>query len=164
FWSVMIVVSGKYVSFILRADNRGEGGVMALTALAMESLGPDAKRRGALLLLGLIGAALFYGDSLITPAISVLSAIEGLEVRAPGIQPYVVPIAIVILIGLFMFQGLGTARVGALFGPIMVIWFLVLAVLGIGSVIDHPGILAALDPRHAISFCMERGLGIHLLA
>ena len=164
FWSVAIVVSGKYVTVILRADNRGQGGVMALTALAMESLGPHARHRNVLLILGLIGAALFYGDSLITPAISVLSAIEGLEVPAPGVTPFVVPIAVTVLIGLFMIQGAGTAKVGALFGPVMLLWFFVLGLLGLVHIVDHPEILAAIDPRHAISFLFRYGPGFYLLA
>jgi KUP system potassium uptake protein len=164
FWSVLIVVSGKYVTFILRADNRGQGGVMALTALAMESLGATSRRRGVLLVLGLIGAALFYGDSLITPAISVLSAVEGLEVPAPGLASFVVPAAVAVLVGLFMLQGAGTARVGALFGPVMLVWFATLGVLGLASVVAHPEILAAIDPRHAVAFCFDRGIGFHLFA
>ncbi len=164
FWSVLIVVTGKYITFILRADNRGEGGVMALTALAMESLGQGAKRKGILLILGIVGATLFYGDSLITPAISVLSAVEGLEVGAPGLHPFVIPIAVAVLLCLFMLQGAGTARVGALFGPVMAVWFIVLGVLGVLNIVQHPGVLAAIDPRHAITFCIHHAPGFALFA
>ncbi|TAL02075.1 MAG: potassium transporter Kup [Rhodospirillaceae bacterium] len=163
FWALLIVVSGKYVSLILRADNHGEGGVMALTALVLGGLGPERRRRRVFLFMGLLGAALFYGDSVITPAISVLSAVEGLEVATPILKSYVVPISVAVLVFLFMIQGAGTARVGALFGPIMVLWFLTLGVLGLFGIAANPAVLAAVDPREAYTFCMNHG-GLKLLA
>src|SRR5665647_1616689 len=131
FWGLMMVVTLKYVLLILRADNRGEGGIMALTALAANAAGKTARRRTVLLLMGVFGAALFYGDSVITPAISVLSAVEGLEVVTPVLKPYVLPISIAVLIGLFAMQRFGTAVVGRLFGPVIAIWFGVLAGTGL---------------------------------
>ena len=129
FWALMMVVTLKYVLLILRAHNRGEGGIMALTALAAHAAGTTERRRTLLLLLGLFGAALFYGDSVITPAISVLSAVEGLEVATPVLKPYVLPISIGVLIGLFLVQRHGTALVGKMFGPVIVIWFVALGIL-----------------------------------
>ena len=160
FWSILLVVTLKYVIMILRADNRGEGGVMALTALVMECFSPESRRRAFFLILGLIGAALFYGDAIITPAISVLSAVEGLQVAAPALEPFVLPISVAVLVFLFALQGGGTARIGALFGPIMVVWFLVLGALGIYGIAMHPGVLAAIDPRAAIAFCSVHGIGL----
>ena len=128
FWGLMMVVTLKYVLLILRADNRGEGGIMALTALASKAAGTTPRRRLALLLVGVFGAALFYGDSIITPAISVLSAVEGLEVATPAFKPYVLPVSIAVLIGLFAVQRFGTGLVGKLFGPVIALWFTVLAV------------------------------------
>ncbi len=157
FWMLMTVVTLKYVLLILRADNRGEGGIMALTALAAASAGTAAKRRAVLLLFGLFGAALFYGDSVITPAISVLSAIEGLEIAAPGLKPYVLPISVAVLIGLFLVQRHGTGVVGKLFGPVIVVWFLMLAGTGIFQIAQEPSILAALNPIHAVAFIQDRG-------
>ena len=122
FWALMIVITGKYVSFVMRADNRGEGGIMALMALALRDM-PKGTQRSILVMLGLFGAALFYGDGVITPAISVLSAVEGLEVITPTLKPFVIPISLVVLILLFLLQRRGTASVGKLFGPIMLIWF-----------------------------------------
>ncbi|MEW6164615.1 MAG: potassium transporter Kup [Pseudomonadota bacterium] len=152
FWSLVVVVSFKYVALILRADNRGEGGIMALMArvLAEDRLSPSTRRIA--LALGLFGAALFYGDGLITPAISVLSAIEGLEVATPIFAPYIVPATIGILIGLFWIQRHGTARVGVSFGPITCIWFVALAVLGIAKIVENPAVLMALSPTHALGF------------
>ncbi len=152
FWSLMVVVSLKYVAFIMRADNKGEGGIMALMALAMRPLPEDSRARRFVLVLGLFGAALFYGDGVITPAISVLSAVEGLEVATPAFKPYVLPISLVILVALFMVQRRGTAAVGVLFGPIMVLWFFTLAALGILSIAENPTVLRALDPTHAVRF------------
>ncbi|HUN00195.1 MAG: potassium transporter Kup [Halothiobacillus sp. 20-53-49] len=149
FWSLMIVVSIKYVMFIMRADNQGEGGIMALMALALRSLKPQSRLRNGVVLLGIFGAALFYGDSVITPAISVLSAVEGLEIARADLKPFVIPITIGILWGLFLFQRKGTARVGRLFGPIMLLWFFVLAVLGFIGILTEPRILNALNPIHA---------------
>lgn len=160
FWMLMFVVTLKYVVLILRADNRGEGGIMALVALAAASAGRTAQRRTILLLIGVFGAALFYGDSVITPAISVLGAMEGLEVALPSLNPYVLPLSVVILIGLFLFQRHGTTAVGKLFGPIIVVWFAVLAVSGIVQIVRTPSILVALNPMHAVAFLYGRGVGM----
>ena len=156
-WGLMMVVTLKYVILILRADNRGEGGIMALTALASKAAGTTPKRRLVLLLIGVFGGALFYGDSVITPAISVLSAVEGLEVATPAFKPYVLPISIGVLIGLFSVQRFGTGLVGRLFGPVIGVWFLVLALTGIAEIARQPGILAALDPRSAYEFMRSQG-------
>ena len=162
FWALMFVVTLKYVLLILRADNRGEGGIMALTALAAHAAGSTPKRRVILLMLGVFGASLFYGDSVITPAISVLSALEGLEIVAPVLKSFVVPISIGVLLALFLLQRRGTAQVGKLFGPIMLLWFGALAIAGAAQIIGHPGILAALNPFLAYAFLAERGW--HLFA
>src|SRR3954467_7387840 len=127
FWALVLVVTVKYVVVIMRADNRGEGGLLALTALVLRKAGADPRRRYAIMAAGLVGAALFYGDGVITPAISVLSAVEGLKVATPFFEPYVVPISVVLLTGLFLMQRRGTAAVGRLFGPVMLVWFVVLA-------------------------------------
>ena len=150
FWALMIVVSFKYVVFIMRADNRGEGGIMALMALVLPNM--KGKKRTFIMLLGLFGAALFYGDGVITPAISVLSAVEGLKVASPSFAPFVLPITIAVLWALFVFQRRGTARVGALFGPIMLLWFGTLAVLGILNILIEPHVFYALNPIHGIAF------------
>jgi KUP system potassium uptake protein len=155
FWSITIVVSIKYVSFILRADNDGEGGIMALAALVRGVAGATGRRAAFALALGVLGASLFYGDSLITPAISVLSAVEGLEVAQPGLAEAILPIGIVILAVLFAAQRFGTHRVGRLFGPVMVIWFVVLAVMGVPHIIGHPGVLLGLSPTYAVSFVAD---------
>jgi len=152
FWSLMIVVSLKYVSFITLADNKGEGGIMALMALALRPAGHGSLRRKTIMLLGLFGAALFYGDGVITPAISVLSAVEGLEVITPAFKPYVLPISLTILVILFAVQRRGTAAVGTLFGPVMVLWFFILGVLGVVSIANNPDVLRALAPWYAVSF------------
>ncbi|QDL53812.1 potassium transporter Kup [Rhodoferax aquaticus] len=157
FWGLMMVVTLKYVLLILRADNRGEGGIMALTALAAKAAGDTGKRRTALLLLGVFGAALFYGDSVITPAISVLSAVEGLEVVTPAFKPYVLPICAAVLISLFAMQRFGTAVVGKIFGPVIGVWFVVLAVAGINQIMQEPVILTALNPWHAVRFLSQQG-------
>ncbi|HEY2188706.1 MAG TPA: potassium transporter Kup [Caldimonas sp.] len=162
FWALMIVVTLKYVVLILRADNHGEGGIMALTALAVHAAGTTPRRKTALLLIGVFGAALFYGDSVITPAISVLGAAEGLEVVAPTLKPWVVPISVAILVGLFLVQRHGTRRVGNAFGPIVLVWFGVLAVTGGWQIALEPAVLQALDPRRAFAFLHERGW--HLFA
>ena len=154
FWALMVVVTLKYVILILRADNRGEGGIMALTALAA---GGTPARRTLLLLTGVLGSALFYGDSVITPAISVLGAVEGLETITPAFKPYVLPASIAIIVGLFMAQRYGTAAVGKLFGPVITVWFLVLGLTGALQIAQQPGILAALNPLEAISFLQARG-------
>jgi len=151
FWSLMIVVSIKYVIFILRADNRGEGGIMALMALALRKV-EGARGQSAIMLAGIAGAALFYGDGVITPAISVLSAVEGLEVATPAFKSWVIPITIGVLAGLFAFQRRGTAGIGALFGPVVCLWFAVLALLGVINIATDPGVLSALNPIHALDF------------
>jgi KUP system potassium uptake protein len=156
-WGLMMVVSLKYVILILRADNRGEGGIMALTALASKAAGTTPKRRLILLLVGVFGGALFYGDSVITPAISVLSAVEGLEVATPAFKPYVLPISIGVIIGLFLVQRLGTGLVGRLFGPVIAVWFAVLAVTGAIEIAQQPAILAALNPLNAYAFMRSQG-------
>ena len=155
FWSVTIVVTIKYVSFILRADNDGEGGIMALAALVREVTKTHPRRAALALLLGVLGASLFYGDSLITPAISVLSAVEGLEVAEPGLADLVLPIGIGILALLFVAQRFGTHRVGRLFGPIMVLWFVALAVLGVPHVLTHPTVLGGLSPTYIVGFIVD---------
>ena len=162
FWGLMMVVTLKYVLLILRADNRGEGGIMALTALAVEAAGTSPNKRLALLLLGVFGAALFYGDSVITPAISVLSAVEGLEVVTPVLKPYVLPICATVLVALFAVQRFGTGLVGKLFGPVIVLWFGVLAVFGLFEIMQQPGILAALNPLNALKFLISQGWHVFL--
>ncbi|MBF0341790.1 MAG: potassium transporter Kup, partial [Magnetococcales bacterium] len=155
FWSLVVVITVKYVLFIMRADNKGEGGIMALTALAMRSpfITPTWRVMGNFL--GICGLALFFGDGVITPAISVLSAVEGLELATPVLQPVVVPITLGILTGLFMFQRRGTEGVGALFGPVMLVWFFALAVLGIYGILMNPKILFALNPFYALQFFFD---------
>ena len=153
-WSLMLVVTIKYVIFVMRADNRGEGGLLALTALVLRTTSRDKKRYLWIMAAGLIGAALFYGDGVITPAISVLSAVEGLKVATPVFDPYVIPIALVLLIGLFLIQRRGTAAVGGLFGPVMFLWFAVLAVLGVWGIAQQPRILLALNPLHGVELLM----------
>ncbi len=157
FWGLMLVVSLKYVLLILRADNRGEGGIMALTALASKAAGSTPRRRLALLLVGVLGAALFYGDSIITPAISVLSAVEGLEQVTPALKPYVLPVSIAILIGLFAVQRFGTGVVGKLFGPVIAIWFVVLGITGVIEIAQQPAILRALNPLEGLAFLRGQG-------
>ena len=152
FWSITVIVSIKYVGILMRADNDGEGGVMALAALAQRLYAGRTQRAGLLLVIGIVGLALFYGDSLITPAISVLSAVEGLKVVAPGLSSYVVPIAAVILAGLFAAQRFGTGRVGALFGPITLLWFLALAAAGAAQIARDPSVVRGLSPTYAVSF------------
>jgi KUP system potassium uptake protein len=157
FWGLMLVVTLKYVLLILRAGNRGEGGIMALTALAAQAAGKTRRRRVALLLTGVAGAALFYGDSVITPAISVLSAVEGLEVVTPLLKPYVLPISVAVLVTLFVVQRYGTGLVGRLFGPIILLWFSVLAGTGVLEILREPAILAALNPLEAVAFLQSQG-------
>ena len=152
FWSITVVVSIKYVLFVMRADNDGEGGVLALTALLRRLLGGTGRRATVIVMLGLLGACLFYGDSLITPAISVLSAVEGLKVPAPSLRHLTLPISAVILAVLFLVQRWGTHRVGQLFGPVMVVWFLVLAALGIPEIARRPAVLKALSPTYIVTF------------
>lgn len=156
-WGLLTIVTLKYVLLILRANNRGEGGILALTALAAQAAGKTPGRRVALLLTGVAGAALFYGDSVITPAISVLSAVEGLEVVTPALKPYVLPVSAAVLVGLFMVQRFGTGLVGRLFGPIIMLWFAVLAFTGLLEIVREPAILAALNPLHALAFLRAQG-------
>jgi len=156
FWSLMLVVGLKYVVFIMQADNRGEGGIFSLLSL-LQSPRLNGNHWKALTLLAAFGAALLYGDGVITPAISVLSAIEGLNMATDAAAPYVVPLTCLVLIVLFGVQSFGTARIGSFFGPIMVVWFLILGGLGIQTIANHPQILAALDPRQAIRFFIENG-------
>ncbi len=155
FWSVMTIVTLKYATIIMRADNQGQGGILALMALALQK--PGSKRRHAvLLLLGVAGAALFYGDGIITPAISVLSAIEGLKIATPLFEPYIVPITAVIVVVLFSVQRRGTASVGAFFGPIVCAWFVVLAILGLVHILREPSVLRALSPHYAVGLFIEK--------
>ena len=157
FWSLMVVVTLKYVTLVLRASNRGEGGIMALLALASGSVREQPRLRAALLCVGVFGAAHFNGDAVLTPAISVLSAVEGLEVGTSAFKPYVVPLATGILAGLFLIQRHGTGVVGMLFGPVCALWFVSLAAVGIWNIVKAPAILAALDPRHAFHFVTGHG-------
>jgi KUP system potassium uptake protein len=154
FWALVIIVSVKYVIFIMRADNRGEGGVMALIARALQNVQGKPRQARAVMIIGILGAAMFYGDGMVTPAISVLSAVEGLEVAAPALKPFVIPVTLAVIFLLFYVQRNGTAVVGRFFGPVMVIWFTVLALLGAHNVIDHPEILAALNPAYGIDFLL----------
>jgi KUP system potassium uptake protein len=154
-WALALIVTVKYVIVIMRADNRGEGGLLALTALVLRTARRGQRRYIWIMAAGLVGAALFYGDGVITPAISVLSAVEGLNVATPLFEPYVIPISLVLLIGLFLMQSRGTASVGRLFGPVMLVWFVVLALLGIRGIAQHPRILLALDPRYGLAMLSE---------
>ncbi len=156
-WSLMVVVTLKYVLLIMRADNHGEGGIMALLALAASSVANRAKLRHVLMLLGVFGAALFYGDGVITPAISVLSAMEGLEIASPRLAPYVLELTVAVLVALFMVQKRGTAGIGVLFGPVMVAWFVILALAAIAPIARHPAIFAAVNPLQGISFLLRHG-------
>jgi KUP system potassium uptake protein len=157
FWSLIAVISVKYLVFVMRADNRGEGGILALVALAVPR-DVTQGRSWLLALLGLFGASLLYGDGMITPAISVLSAVEGLELVAPALERFVVPATVAILVGVFAIQRHGTGRVGAFFGPIMVLWFLTLAALGVRGIQHDPGVLVALAPWHAVAFFVHNGV------
>jgi KUP system potassium uptake protein len=157
FWALVVVISIKYVAFVMRADNRGEGGTLALMSLIPpEYRGP--RSRGVLVGLGLFGASLLYGDGMITPAITVLGAIEGLSILTPLFTPYVVPISIVVLLVLFLLQSRGTARVGAMFGPVMLIWFAVIGALGAAQIVRAPSVLTAINPVHGLRFFLENGL------
>ena len=157
FWALMIVVSLKYVVLIMRADNRGEGGVMALIALAQNAIKDHPHWRVPLIVIGCFGASLFYGDAVLTPAISVLSAVEGLEVGTAALKPYVVPIAVGVLLALFAFQVRGTATVGRLFGPITMLWFIAIGAAGAYGIVRQPEVLHALNPLHAFSFLTSHG-------
>ncbi|EIL92318.1 MULTISPECIES: potassium transporter Kup [Rhodanobacter] len=156
-WSLIMVVAVKYVSLVMRADNKGEGGIMALMTLAQRASGKSVATRRAVMLMALLGAALFFGDGVITPSITVLSAIEGLQVAAPSLSHYVVPVTVAVLVGLFWLQRHGTAKVGAIFGPVMVVWFLALGVIGVWNIIQAPEVLRALNPWHAVQFFMTHG-------
>lgn len=153
-WALFLIVTIKYVVILLRADNRGEGGTLALMALARSAAG---RATSVVMILGLIGAALFYGDAMITPAISVLSAVEGLKIVTPVFDPYVLPITVSIIIALFAAQSGGTAKVAALFGPIMVVWFVALALMGLVHILDNPSVFRAINPSHAINFLLHHG-------
>ena len=152
-WSLLLIISVKYLILILRADNRGEGGILALATL----VGEVVRRGKFLFLLGLFGAALLYADGMITPAISVMSAVEGLHVATPLFDPYVVPISIVILLGLFFFQSRGTTQVGWVFGPVTLLWFVALTVFGINQIVRAPEVLAAINPYYGIKFFVNNG-------
>jgi KUP system potassium uptake protein len=152
-WTLVIVTSVKYVSFAMRVDNDGEGGILALMAL----LGVKQQHRPAIVAVGLLGAALIYGDGAITPAISVLSAFEGLEIATPSLTPYVLPVSVAVLVLLFAVQPQGTARIGRAFGPIMALWFVVMAILGISGIVQHPSVLVALDPTRGLAFLLHGG-------
>ncbi|MFL5097153.1 MAG: potassium transporter Kup, partial [Xanthobacteraceae bacterium] len=154
-WSLVLIVTVKYVTILLRADNNGEGGTLALMALAFRGLG---QRGSAVILLGIISAALFYGDALITPALSVLSAVEGLKVATPAFDPYIVPLTVVILFALFAVQSRGTARVAAFFGPITLVWFIAIAIAGIGHIAQNPAVLLAFNPAHGVRFLATNGV------
>jgi len=159
-WSLVLVVSVKYALLIMRADNRGEGGVVAMLALLGARSAKRGTRQGALLVLGLVGAALLYGDGAITPAISVLSAVEGLEVDAPALAPLVLPVTVAILVALFVVQAKGTGLIGRVFGPVMLCWFAAIAALGVAGIARHPAALAALEPTRALGFLLHAPLGV----
>ncbi len=155
-WTLVLIVTIKYVLLVMRADNRGEGGTLSLVALVQQAL---QKRPGWLLSIGVIGISLFFGDAMITPAMSVLSAVEGMAIVAPGFGPFVVPTTILIIVGLFLFQAQGTERVSILFGPIMVLWFVVIGAMGLDHLMEDAGILYALNPLHALGFLARHQLG-----
>ena len=160
FWSLLLIVGLKYALLIMRADNHGEGGIVALLALLDARRAPPGSWRASLLVVGLIGAALLYGDGVITPAISVLSAVEGLKVDAPGLAPIVVPITIAILAGLFLVQRKGTEFIGNIFGPVMLMWFIAISLLGLSGILRTPGVLAAINPYYAVAFLFHEGPSI----
>src|ERR1700679_1289329 len=153
FWTLIVTISIKYCLFVMRADNRGEGGILALMSL----IGANGFTPGVRLLtgMGLLGAALIYGDGVITPAISVLSALEGVNVVTETLKPYVMPMAVIILLVLFAAQRFGTEKIGRAFGPVMMIWFIVIALLGVVSIAHHPAVAAALDPQYAVRFMVH---------
>ncbi|WP_029972035.1 potassium transporter Kup [Paraburkholderia graminis] len=156
-WGLIIVISLKYVTLVLRADNRGEGGIMAMTALALSSVTQKSRWYYPVMLLGMVGAGLFFGDGVITPAISVLSAIEGLEVAAPALKPYVIPVTLAVLVALYLLQRRGTAGIGKWFGPIVLVWFIALAAMGVANIAKNPVILIAFNPLHALGFLIHNG-------
>ena len=156
FWALIIIVTIKYITVVLRADNKGEGGILALMALVQHGrLESALAPHRAFILLGVLGTAFMYADGALTPAISVLSAVEGLRIAAPGLTHWVLPLTLGILVGLFLFQRRGTAGVGAVFGPLMLVWFTTLAVLGVSSIVQAPSVLAAVSPQHGIRFFGE---------
>ncbi|MBS0577223.1 MAG: potassium transporter Kup [Proteobacteria bacterium] len=158
-WSLILVVTVKYVTIIMRADNKGEGGIMALMALAQRALGQSRRMRYGVGILGIFGASLFFGDSVITPAVTVLGAVEGLEVAAPGLSRVVVPVALVVLVALFVFQSRGTARIGRVFGPVMLAWFAAIGLIGLWRVVQAPGVLAAINPWWGVRFFIDHHAG-----
>jgi KUP system potassium uptake protein len=163
FWSLILIVTVKYVNLVMRADNRGEGGILALMALA-QSVSVGTGLRNILALVGIAGACLFFGDGVITPAISVLSAVEGLEVSAPDLKSVVIPISVAVIVALFAMQSRGTGSVGRIFGPIMAVWFIVIGLLGLVEIISHPFVLLAISPTYAVGLCIEyRGLAFIVL-
>ena len=157
FWSLVIVISVKYLVFVLHADNHGEGGILSLTALATPIKPSGKSERRVLIAMGIFGAALLYGDGMITPAISILGAMEGLTVATPLFNSYIVPITIAIIVALFLVQSRGTAGIGKVFGPVTLVWFAVLAVLGIMQIIRYPEVLAAINPLHGVDFFLRNG-------
>jgi KUP system potassium uptake protein len=163
FWTLILVVSLKYMVFVLQADNRGEGGTFALLALLRPERGQEQRRRRALILLGVLGASMLYGSAMITPAISVLSAVEGLQLAAPALHDHVVPITLGILVALFAVQRHGTAVVGAVFGPLTLVWFAVLALMGVRGILMEPQVLQALDPRYAGRYFTTNGVAGYLV-
>jgi KUP system potassium uptake protein len=156
FWSLVLIVTVKYVLLVMRADNHGEGGILALMALA-QRVSQKARTRTILAVIGIAGACLLFGDGLITPAISVLSAVEGLEVSAPGLREYILPISVVVIVLLFAIQSRGTGRVGRIFGPVMVVWFLAIGLLGGAEIVRHPGVMLAISPSYGAQFCVKHG-------
>lgn len=160
FWTLILMISFKYMMIVLKADNKGEGGILSLMALAMRTgaEGMSAKRRWALIVFGLFGAALLYGDGVITPAISILSAVEGLKVVTPIFEPFVIPVTVTIVVTLFLFQYFGTGRIGVVFGPIIMLWFGTIAFFGVQSIIENPSVLEAFNPYWAINFFISNGL------
>src|SRR5579863_4919436 len=153
-WTLFVITTVKYVSFAMRVDNDGEGGILALMSL----LGVKRQQRPMIVAIGLFGAALIYGDGAITPAISVLSALEGLNMATPAFQPYIVPMAVIILLALFAIQSQGTARIGKAFGPVMFVWFVAMALMGISGIVQHPAVIAALNPRYGLSYLFSHGV------
>lgn len=156
FWTLTVIVSLKYVTLVLRADNHGEGGLVAMLALAAQTVKDQPRLRKWLLLVGIFGTCLFYGDGAITPAITVLGAVEGLEVISPQFKKYVVPITLVVLLLLFMVQKRGSASIGRYFGPVMVVWFIAISALGVFNIVDNPRILWAINPFYALRFIFEQ--------
>jgi KUP system potassium uptake protein len=162
FWALLLIISLKYLTFVMRADNDGEGGILALMVLASQKL-KSVRQSWVVMILGLFGAGLLYGDGIITPAISVLSAVEGLRVASPSLGALVLPITVGILVALFVLQHRGTARVGRLFGPVMIVWFGLLGILGLGAIVRHPAVLGAVSPHHAVMFFVRNQLGGFLI-